>query len=102
MPQNNVPFQRNSAYDLVSLALANRGDFAGELKAAHMIEKTPTGIDVWSLMRIYEKQWEAGNRQDAAKTLEEALDTIQGYRVQKEPPVPKLYIGQMYARVADA
>lgn len=90
------------AYQQMAGLLAAKCRFEDALKAARMIDKDPkqSGAFVDTLMRIYVKQWEADDRQGAAKTFDEALEVVEREREKKDLAVPRSMLATMYHQIA--
>ncbi len=70
---------KNSSYEMVAEAHANKGDFSGALKIAHLIEHEPSRLQE-ALTRIAKTQWESGDHAAAQRTFDEAFDVVEQAR----------------------
>jgi hypothetical protein len=70
---------KNLSYAQIAEAHANKGDFSGALRIAHLIREEPNRL-IETLIGIATTQWKSGDHNGAQRTWGEALDLTEDTR----------------------
>ena len=83
--------QAGTSYSILAKSHADKKDFGVALELAHRIQYEPARREE-ALLAIAKSQWEAGKRDGALSTLQEALELAEQAR-EKEPQMSILLLG---------
>ncbi len=83
--------QAGTSYSILAKSHADKKDFGVALQLAHLIQYQPARREE-ALLAIAKSQWEAGKRDGALSTMQEALEVAEQAR-EKEPQMSILLLG---------